>query len=117
VAQLSTLGVTMRTATHKHLSVVDGLARFARVTVVESSDGSSLPEPVLLLNDHQIDRRSEAEPNKSLEPTADGVVSSAIAVEPRWRVGGGSAFYVRPRAFLDFTLLVWLAKIRAVRFR
>jgi hypothetical protein len=51
----------MRTATHKHLSVVDGLARFARVTVVESSDGSSLPEPVLLLNDHQIDRRSEAD--------------------------------------------------------
>jgi hypothetical protein len=32
------------------------------------------------------------------------------------RVGGGSAFYVRPRAFLDFTLLVWLAKIRAVSF-
>ena len=31
------------------------------------------------------------------------------------RVGGGSAFFVRPRAFLDFTLLVWLAKIRAVR--
>ena len=32
------------------------------------------------------------------------------------RVGGGSAFFVRPRAFLDFTLLVWLAKIRAVSF-
>jgi hypothetical protein len=32
------------------------------------------------------------------------------------RVGGGSAFYVRPQAFLDFTLLVWLAKIRAVSF-
>jgi hypothetical protein len=32
------------------------------------------------------------------------------------RVGGGSAFFVRPQAFLDFTLLVWLAKIRAVSF-
>jgi hypothetical protein len=35
---------------------------------------------------------------------------------PTLRVGGGSAFFVRPRAFLEFTLLVWLAKIRAVSF-
>jgi hypothetical protein len=51
----------MRTATHKHLSVVEGLARFAQVTVVESSADGSLPEPILLLNDRQIETRSEAD--------------------------------------------------------
>jgi hypothetical protein len=49
----------MRIATHTHLSVVDGLARFARVTVIASAEIVGWGEPVLILNDRGIDKRTE----------------------------------------------------------
>jgi hypothetical protein len=51
----------MRIATHTHLSVIDGLARFARVTVIASAEIVGWGEPVLILNDRGIDKRSEAD--------------------------------------------------------
>jgi hypothetical protein len=40
--------------------MVDGCARFARVTVAESESVAGLP-PVLVLNDREIERRTEAD--------------------------------------------------------
>ena len=50
----------MRTVTRKHLSVVDGCARFAQVTVVESESVAGLP-PALFLNDREIEGRTGAD--------------------------------------------------------
>jgi hypothetical protein len=51
----------MRTVTRKHLSVVDGLARSAQVTIAElaqEATDKSDEQPELVLNDHVIERRS-----------------------------------------------------------
>src|SRR4051794_21962233 len=46
----------MRTVTCKHLSVVNGCARFAQVTVVETAadGGSPSGHPILILNDREM---------------------------------------------------------------
>ncbi|HEV7926494.1 MAG TPA: hypothetical protein VGR14_14120 [Verrucomicrobiae bacterium] len=54
----------MRTVTRKHLSVVDGLARFAQVTIAEfAQEAADKPgeQPQLILNDHVIERHSKEE--------------------------------------------------------
>jgi hypothetical protein len=62
------LAVTMRSVTRKHLSVVDGRARFAQVTVAESEPVAS-SSLVLILNDREIERRTEED---------DALVAAAI---------------------------------------
>lgn len=51
----------MRTVTRKHLSVVNGCARFAQVTVVEApaDKGASTERPILILNDREMQRQSD----------------------------------------------------------
>lgn len=51
----------MRIATHTHFSAADGLLRFARVTVIASAEIIGWGEPVLILNDQGIVKRSEAD--------------------------------------------------------
>ena len=51
---------TMRSVTRKHMSVVNGCARFAQVTVAETAIGSDAP-PALVLNGYDIAKRREAD--------------------------------------------------------
>jgi len=48
----------MRSVTRKHLSVVDGCARFAQVTVAETAAASD-SKPALVLNGYDIAKRCE----------------------------------------------------------
>jgi len=74
----------MRTATRKHLSVVDGRAQFAKVTVVIPSpeDGTVIQQPDLILNDRLITSRSQND-ERFVEAAVQAVCETAAKLG--WR--------------------------------
>jgi hypothetical protein len=73
----------MRSITQKHLSVRDGRARFAQVTVASPADESErIQYPELFLNVHRI-----ANPTKEEQALVDSAVAAVREEESRlgWR--------------------------------